>query len=929
MKAVIILFIFITLCLISGQVLCFSVSGCTGGSLMFKCMISNQRETDDQHKGKYFCRDRSSEILTPPLRSYALISTDVQSRWVYNGRFALYDDGNSRFFTVFIRNINREDDGDYTYGNNQTWNQYVTLVESKESRCGTSVIRDGYLGQKTITFRCEYDEKFKTHTKVFYRLNEDPVHILNSSRSSQSSEEKFSLSDSHNDHFTVTIRDISAADGGVYLCGVERGESHQSSTHITFIKEIQLNVYGKITSVQVQAYSSKSVFITCKFPQKFKGNKKFIQKDSSQKIFVEEQNQWVHHDKVHMYDDSSEGRLKVFISDLTAADEATYRYGVNITDHDLFTEIKLTVNQVDHFPASSNTSAIIGESVKLTCNFPEKHDETFTHICKENKEKICESISSSEKKRFEFSASPAGVFTVSISNVSVRDAGVYWCGAETRDTHLTSVSLTNQHQLTPTMVGREGDSSEIKCPYDENHSTEIKHLCKGKCFTKDAKKIIQSDEAHVNNPKISVKNETELNLFTVTLSDLRAEDAGIYWCAVKEAFNLPIELMIVLKDALFTHEASVGGSVSISCKNVRTQTQRLFCRGDQPNICVRDGVRVSSNTRTNGRFSLTDETSAGVFTVNISNLTEEDSGKYWCAEETSGSFVFTEVHLHVTQDFNIQHAKHNHGKSIGSYTKSRRTGSYQNHSTTCVLVFFNVGVLTRSYTLLVRFSNTVTMVENTETRSAQTRSRERSAAERQIRRDRLQSDTYTPVGSGPPYRVTTSWSTRIYKYADSQTVRGPRVSASAIIIIIILSTPLHFYNVSLHFLISFSPAKTGIEKNLLFSVPNVSPTTSPRKKTKTSQDEGESGKIQQIHCLVQDSDPTSTPLYSTVQLPTNPSDSQNPLYSSVQLPTIPSDSQNPLYSTGQLPTIPSDSQNPLYSTVQLPTIPSDSQNPLY
>ncbi|XDV16845.1 hypothetical protein PO909_016372, partial [Leuciscus waleckii] len=653
MKAAIILFIFITLCLISGQVLCVRVFGCTGGSLMFECMISNQRKTDDQHKGKYFCRDRGCKMA---------ISTDVQRRWVYNGRFALYDDENSRFFTVFIRNLSREDYGEYTCGNNQTWSHIVTLVESKGSRCGKSVIRDGYLGQKTITFRCEYDEKFKTHTKVFYRLNEDPVHVLKSSRSSQSSEEKFSLSDSHNDHFTVTIRDISAADGGVYLCGVERDGSHQSSTHITFIKEIQLNVSGQ-TSVQVQAYFSKSVFITCKFPQKFKGNKKFIQKDSSQKIFVEEQNQWVHHDKVHMYDDSSEGRLKVFISDLTAADEATYRCGVNIPDHDLFTEIKLTVNQVDHFPALSKAFAIIGESVKLTCSFPEKHDETFTHICKENKEKICESISSSEKKRFEFSAGPAGVFTVSISNVSVRDAGVYWCGAETRDTHLTSVSLTNQHQLTPTMVGREGDSSEIKCRYDENHSTEIKHLCKGKCFTKDAQNIIQSDEAHVNKTKISVKDETELNLFTVTLSDLTAEDAGIYWCAVKEAFNLPIELMIVLKDALFTHEASVGGSVSISCKNVRTQTQRLFCRGDQPNICVRDGVRVSSNTRTNGRFSLTDETSAGVFTVNISNLTEEDSGKYWCAEETSGSFVFTEVHLHVTQETTTSQDE---GKSVSS-----------------------------------------------------------------------------------------------------------------------------------------------------------------------------------------------------------------------------------------------------------------------
>ncbi len=125
---------------------------------------------------------------------------------------------------------------------------------SDSSSCGRSVIRSAYFGQ-TINFRCKYDQKFKTHTKVFYRVKGDPEHVLNisqSSQSSQSSEEKFILTDRQRDHFNVTIRDISADDDGDYLCGVERDRSDDrpsetSITHITFIKEIHLNVSSEFS----------------------------------------------------------------------------------------------------------------------------------------------------------------------------------------------------------------------------------------------------------------------------------------------------------------------------------------------------------------------------------------------------------------------------------------------------------------------------------------------------------------------------------------------------------------------------------------------------------------------------------------------------------------------------------------------------------
>ncbi|XP_042573471.1 uncharacterized protein LOC109074595 [Cyprinus carpio] len=277
------------------------------------------------------------------------------------------------------------------------------------------------------------------------------------------------------------------------------------------------------------------------------------------------------------------------------------------------------------------------------------------------------------------------------------------------------------------------------------------------------------------------------------MTELRAEDAGKYWCAVRDVFNLPLEFVIIMKDAVI-HEASVGGSASISCKHIRKQTQKFFCRGDQPSICIRDGARVSSNNRINGRFSLTEETSAGVFTVKISDLRVEYSGKYWCGEEISGSFIFTEVQLHLTREMTTSNTKRETSQEKAEMTSSDTK------------------------------KETVQETEN------------------------------------PGFFVIAV------------------VSVGLLLLALVIALILFKLKHNKHGIISSTDRRqTGDHE--------------------TTQED-----IQDTRHL----DPESDPLYSTVELPTNPSDSQNPLYSAVQLPTIPSDSQNPLYSAVQLPTIPSD-----------------------
>uniref|UniRef100_A0A8C2JF09 Immunoglobulin domain-containing protein n=1 Tax=Cyprinus carpio TaxID=7962 RepID=A0A8C2JF09_CYPCA len=159
-----------------------------------------------------------------------------------------------------------------------------------------------------------------------------------------------------------------------------------------------------------------------------------------------------------------------------------------------------------------------------------------------------------------------------------------------------------------------GESVKLSCNYPEKH---------GKCLRKDAQNIIRSDEDHDKNPKISVKDDTELNLFTVNMTELRAEDAGKYWCAVRDVFNLLLELMIIMKDgedvylrrisvfllillsnssylmlcsSAVIHEASVGGSAfekltlmmvlwsRVTYVHQRSSKYHLFCSTEKINL---------------------------------------------------------------------------------------------------------------------------------------------------------------------------------------------------------------------------------------------------------------------------------------------------------------------------------------------------------
>ncbi|XP_026109864.1 CMRF35-like molecule 5 [Carassius auratus] len=88
-----------------------------------------------------------------------------------------------------------------------------------------------------------------------------------------------------------------------------------------------------------------------------------------------------------------------------------------------------------------------------------------------------------------------------------------------------------------TFTAHEGGRVEIQCPYEAKYEEYKKYLCRGKCpivFIKD--KPVESESA-AKDKRFSLSDNKTAHIFTVSITDLRTEDRGQYWCGVKTGFG--------------------------------------------------------------------------------------------------------------------------------------------------------------------------------------------------------------------------------------------------------------------------------------------------------------------------------------------------------------------------------------------------------
>uniref|UniRef100_A0A3Q0SLM4 Immunoglobulin V-set domain-containing protein n=1 Tax=Amphilophus citrinellus TaxID=61819 RepID=A0A3Q0SLM4_AMPCI len=92
-----------------------------------------------------------------------------------------------------------------------------------------------------------------------------------------------------------------------------------------------------------------------------------------------------------------------------------------------------------------------------------------------------------------------------------------------------------------------------------------------------------------------------------------------------------------------------GYSESISCpyESQYQNNLKYICKGNQPSTCLQQAL-ITSDTKQNGRIRFNDDTGFRIFTVNITSLTQNDSGTYLCVTR-NGADIYTEVELKLVQ----------------------------------------------------------------------------------------------------------------------------------------------------------------------------------------------------------------------------------------------------------------------------------------
>ncbi|XP_076142671.1 polymeric immunoglobulin receptor-like [Alosa pseudoharengus] len=284
------------------------------------------------------------------------------------------------------------------------------------------------------------------------------------------------------------------------------------------------------------------VTIKCPYDAQYVDRHKYFCKGTGCDIIVsDEESRQPTSQRLNLTDHKQDRYFMVAMTNLTGEDTGVYwcaAGGASPSDTpDLLMEVHIQVNPV---------IGDVGDSATFRCPYAEGYQNNSKCLCKGT----CDywgtnCLIKSEQGQTQakngnetlYDDTAARVFSVTVRGLAAEYSGKYSCAVITG----VNVVTTEQELLVrEVVVSDEGKSVIITCKYQKvkTSETKFKYFCRAKdagCNLKDflvsslapsqGRYILKEDK---NQPESSART------FNVTITDLRAEDSGIYWCGEVE-----------------------------------------------------------------------------------------------------------------------------------------------------------------------------------------------------------------------------------------------------------------------------------------------------------------------------------------------------------------------------------------------------------
>ncbi|XP_075946900.1 polymeric immunoglobulin receptor-like isoform X2 [Anarhichas minor] len=312
-------------------------------------------------------------------------------------------------------------------------------------------------------------------------------------------------------------------------------------------------------SIHVSGYEGGHVKVSCPYSEGYEPYEKYLCKndcgDDDVLIKTTEPNKT----KYSIHDDDQKRVFTATISDLSRTDAGKYWCGVTRTGKDIYTEVDLEVGQDSCCERSTKFRSHEESSVSISCPYESQSQNNLKYICRGNQPSTCLEkaiITSDNHQTGQFRLTDDKVsreFTVTITGLTQNNSGSYLCGVHGS----TGLDVFSAFELevkewccvrSNKLSGIVGRPVTMQCPYSPKHSDNRKFLCKGDHRNNCTEMVTKQS-------RFTLQEDVSSSSFLVIVTELKAEDAGTYWCGSDSQWSVGNYTKIQLS-AVFPQQTS-------------------------------------------------------------------------------------------------------------------------------------------------------------------------------------------------------------------------------------------------------------------------------------------------------------------------------------------------------------------------------------